>query len=80
MTVVARALANMVPLRAEPHRGTLYRCGCGWQGWSTFGNAHRHANRCQAPPVCGECGGRLVRQLRLDGEHGLFCLACQAPR
>lgn len=32
--------------------GRLYRCPCGWRGWSTWGHAGEHAARC--PKAQGE--------------------------
>jgi hypothetical protein len=26
--------------------GRLYRCACGWEGWSAWGHAREHAAKC----------------------------------
>lgn len=28
-------------------RGRFYRCPCGWQGWTVWGHAIRHAQKCE---------------------------------
>lgn len=27
--------------------GRLYRCKCGWEGWSSWGHARKHAASCE---------------------------------
>lgn len=36
----------MVVVSTDQFRGRLYRCACGWTGWSVFGWARKHAASC----------------------------------
>lgn len=52
-TARSRAIARgravfgtMKVIATDQGAGRKYRCGCGWEGWSTWGWARKHAEKC----------------------------------
>jgi hypothetical protein len=37
---------TMEVIGTDQGAGRLYRCACGWEGWSSWGHARRHAASC----------------------------------
>jgi hypothetical protein len=37
---------TMEVVGTDQFSGRLYRCACGWQGWSVWGRARKHAELC----------------------------------
>ncbi len=42
-----RRFGTMRVIDTDQMRGRRYRCPCGWEGWTTWGHAGRHAKSCQ---------------------------------
>ena len=38
---------SMTVVGSDQHSGRLYECACGWRGWSVWGRARKHAERCE---------------------------------
>lgn len=36
----------MVVVETDQFQGRRYRCPCGWEGWTAWGHAIRHAQSC----------------------------------
>lgn len=39
---------NMVVIATDQFTGRLYRCPCGWEGWTVWGRARKHALECES--------------------------------
>jgi hypothetical protein len=37
---------SMRVIDTDQLRGRKYRCACGWEGWSVWGHARKHAQKC----------------------------------
>jgi hypothetical protein len=48
---------RMVVIDTDQGAGRKYRCPCGWQGWSAWGHALRHAKSCPKAAIGAEPGG-----------------------
>lgn len=42
-----RRFGRMGVIDTDQFAGRYYRCACGWEGWSTWGHAARHAASCE---------------------------------
>lgn len=42
---------RMVVIATDQHRGRRYRCPCGWEGWTIWGHAIDHAERCKMSSI-----------------------------
>jgi len=65
----------MVVIDTDQGSGRLYRCACGWEGWSSWGHARKHAAKCAravelpegftvadpATKTCTKCGREKAR-------------------
>lgn len=40
-------ITTMLVIDTDQFRGRLYKCPCGWFGWSVWGHARKHVDRCE---------------------------------
>ena len=52
----------------DRHRGRRYVCACGWAGWSVFGHAEKHGQRCI---LAGVPNKLEIERLEKERRHGL---------